>query len=91
MSEGANVSIDGPELRLEPGDEEPLRNGWKIRGDDFRDWPADRLSRRGRKGERVRERSKRMRLMAERLVVEAQKEIRWGEMAVAMAAGGTSL
>ena len=33
-----------------------MRRGWKVGAEDFRDWLADKLARRGRKGERASER-----------------------------------
>ena len=49
----------------------PLRNGWKIGAEDFRDWLADKLLRRGRTGEQARERSETDGALAERMVTEA--------------------
>jgi hypothetical protein len=37
------------QARLEPGDQELVRRGWRIGAEDFRDWLADKLARRGRK------------------------------------------
>jgi hypothetical protein len=50
------------QARLEPGDQELMRKGWKIGAEDFRDWLADKLARRGRKGERASERRERTHL-----------------------------
>lgn len=64
---------------LEPEDETILRSGWKLGAEDFRDWLADKLSRRGRTGERARERAETDSALAERIVLEALTAIRWGE------------
>jgi putative transposase len=72
------------QARLEPGDPTLLRKSWKIGAEDFRDWLADKLSRRGRKGERARERSETDGALAERLVVEALMTLRWREIDLAM-------
>ena len=70
--------------RLEPGQEESMRRGWKLGAEDFRDWLADKLARRGRKGERARERSETDTALAERMVVEALAKVRWREMDLAI-------
>jgi putative transposase len=72
------------QARLEPEDEMVLRTGWKIGAEDFRDWLADKLSRRGRKGEQARERSETDTAMAERIVLEALTAIRWREIDLTM-------
>jgi hypothetical protein len=41
------------QARLEPGDQELVRRGWRIGAEDFRDWFADKLARCGCKGERA--------------------------------------
>src|SRR5437764_6047262 len=51
--------------------EESMRQGWKIGAEDFRDWLADKLARRGRKGERARERKETDAALAERTVQAA--------------------
>ena len=71
-------------LRLEPGDQTDLRRNWKIGGEDFRDWLAGKLSRRGRKGERASERSETDIAMAQRLVLEAIARLRWREIDLAI-------
>ena len=38
--------------RVEHGENESVRHGWRIGAEDFHDWLADKLARRGRKGER---------------------------------------
>ena len=72
------------QIRLEPDDQTLLRDGWKIGAEDFHDWLADKLSRCGRKGERARERSETDAALAERLIMEALKELRWREIDLAM-------
>jgi putative transposase len=79
------------QIRLEPGDQTLLRNGWKIGAEDFRDWLADKLSRRGRKGERARERSETDAALAERLIVEALEKFRWRGVDLAMQPKGHRL
>ena len=71
--------------RLGPGEDTTLvRRSWKIGAEDFRDWLADKLARRGRKGERASERSETDAALAERLVVEALMGVGWGEIDLAM-------
>ena len=65
---------------LEPQDERQLRTGWKIGAEDFRDWLADKLSRRGRPGEQARERSETDAALAERIVLDALAATRWREV-----------
>ena len=62
---------------LQPEDETVLRSGWKIGAEDFPDWLADKLSRRGRKGERARERFETDAALAERMVCEALAVVGW--------------
>ena len=62
-----------------PGEHEPLRRGWKLGGDDFVDWLADKLARRGRPGERARERRETDAALAERLVRKGLQEAKWDE------------
>ena len=57
------------EARRESGEAVLVRRSWKIGAEDFRDWLADKLARRGRKGERASERSETDASLAERLVV----------------------
>jgi hypothetical protein len=66
----------------------PLRKDWRIGAEDFRDWLADRLSRRGRKGERARGRSETDAALAERLVVEALAASGWREIDLALQSKG---
>ena len=72
------------QAHLEPRDQTLLRRSWKIGAEDFRDWLAYKLSRRGCKGERARERSETDTALAERLVVEALMALRWREIDLAM-------
>jgi hypothetical protein len=71
------------QARSEPGDDELLRSGWKIGAEDFRDWLADKLARRGRKGERASERRETDAALAERMVREALAKVRWREVDLA--------
>ena len=71
--------------RLEQGEEALLRRGWKIGAEDFRDWLADKLARRGRRGERAKERAETDAGLAERMVREALAAIRWREIDLAVA------
>jgi putative transposase len=72
------------EARLAPEDETHLRSGWKIGAEDFRDWLAEKLSRRGRKGEQARERNETDEALAEGMVLEALAAIRWREIDLVM-------
>jgi putative transposase len=56
-----------------------LLRGWKIGGEDFADWLAEKLARRGRKGERASERRETDQALAERLVREALSKMGWTE------------
>ncbi len=56
-----------------------LLRGWKIGAEDFADWLAEKLARRGRKGERASERRETDQALAERLVRESLIKARWGE------------
>lgn len=71
------------QARLEAGDQELMRSGWKIGAEDFRDWLADKLRRRGSKGERASERRETDAGLAERLVREALAKARWREIDLA--------
>lgn len=79
--------------RLEPNSKEAeqLRQGWKLGAEDFGDWLADKLSRRGRKGERAKERSETDAALAERVVQEALALVRWREIDLAVQAKGHSV
>jgi putative transposase len=56
-----------------------LLRGWKIGGEDFADWLAEKLARRGRKGERASERGETDQALAERLVRKALSKMGWTE------------
>jgi putative transposase len=79
------------QMRLEPADPAPMRRAWKIGAEDFRDWLADKLARRGREGELARERSETDEALAERMVTEALREVRWREIDLAMRPKGHRL
>lgn len=79
------------QMRLEPADPGPLRRAWKIGAEDFRDWLADKLSRRGREGERASERSETVAALAERMVTEALKAVCWREIDLTMQPKGHRL
>ena len=55
-----------------------LRRGWKWGAEDLADWLAEKLARRGQRGERARERRETDEALAERLVRSALEEARWG-------------
>ena len=61
-----------------PGENMALRRGWKMGAEDFADWLAEKLDRRGRSGERARERRETDEALAERLVQAGLKEVGWG-------------
>lgn len=67
---------------------ELLRRGWKLGAEDFRDRLAEKLARRGRKGERASERSETDAALAERMVKEALEAVRWREIDLALQAKG---
>jgi REP-associated tyrosine transposase len=71
------------QARLEPGEQELMRRGWKIGAEDFRDWLADKLARRGRKGERASERRETDAALAERMVREALAKAHWRDIDLA--------
>jgi hypothetical protein len=54
-----------------------------VGAEDFRDWLADKLARRGRKGERASERRETDSSLAERIVREALAKARWREIDMA--------
>ena len=70
------------QARLAPEDQLPFSKDWKLGGEYFRNWLADKLSRRGRKGEQARERSETDAALAERLVAEVLTESGWREIDV---------
>jgi REP-associated tyrosine transposase len=71
------------QARLAPGDENLTRSGWRIGAEDFHDWLAAKLARRGRKGERASERRETDASLAERMVREALAKARWREIDLA--------
>lgn len=71
--------------------EETLRNGWKIGAEDFHDWLADKLGRRGRAGERARERCDMDASRAEKIVLRALAKARWREVDLVSRAKGHPL
>lgn len=56
-----------------------LLRGWKIGAEDFADRLAEKLTRRGRRGERASERRETDQALAERLVREALSKLDWTE------------
>jgi len=54
-----------------------LRRGWKMGAEDFSDWLAEKLDRRGQPGERARERRETDEALAERLVQAGLQEAGW--------------
>ena len=76
------------QARLAPGDRPPLTKAWRIGAEDFSDWLAEKLSRRGRQGERPKERLETDTALAERLVLEELAAIRWREIDLAMRTKG---
>jgi hypothetical protein len=79
--------------RLEPDTPrtEQSRQEWKLGAEDFGDWLAGKLSRRGKKGERAKERSETDAALAERMVQEALAAVRWREIDLAMQSKGHSV
>jgi REP element-mobilizing transposase RayT len=59
------------------GEHQPLRRGWKLGGEDFRDRLADKLARGGREGERAGERREIDHVLAERLAQSCLREVGW--------------
>ena len=59
------------------GEYQPLRRGWKLGGEDFRDWLADKLARGGKEGERAEERREIDHVLAERLAQSCLREVGW--------------
>jgi hypothetical protein len=60
-----------------------MRRGWKIGAEDFRDWLADKLARRGRKGEQARERRETDEALAQKIVLDALTKLCWREIDLA--------
>jgi len=61
------------------GENAVLRRGWKMGAEDFADWLAEKLARRGRSEERARERRETDAALAERLVRTGLREAGWDE------------
>jgi hypothetical protein len=61
-----------------------LRSGWKIGAEDFSDWLADKLARRGRKDERAKERRETDAALAEAFVQKELAKVRWREIDLAL-------
>lgn len=80
--------MEAARLEPNPKEAEQVRQGWKLGAEDFGDWLADKLSRRGRKGERARERCETDAALAERMVSEALAAVRWREVDLATQAKG---
>jgi hypothetical protein len=59
------------------GENRVLRRGWKMGAEDFADWLVEKLDRRGRPGERARERRETDEALAERLLQAGLKEAGW--------------
>ncbi len=68
-----------------------LRRGWKVGGEDFSDWLADKLARRGRSGEQAAQRKETDAALARRLVEEALAVARWREIDLALEPKGHPL
>jgi putative transposase len=68
-----------------------LRGGWKIGAEDFCDWLADKLGRRGRSGERAKERAETDAARAEAIVHEALAAVRWREIDLTLQPKGHSV
>jgi hypothetical protein len=64
--------------------DELLRRGWIIGAEDFCDWLADKLARRGRLDERAKERHETDEALAEALVQKALAKVRWREIDLAL-------
>jgi putative transposase len=67
-------------VRLKPGEQIALSKDWKFGAEDFADWLADKLSRRGHRGERARERRETDEALAERVIVEMLSDSGWREL-----------
>ena len=60
--------------------DEVLRSGWKIGAEDFCDWLANKLARRGSRGERAKEREETDAALAEAIVQKALEAVGWREI-----------
>jgi REP element-mobilizing transposase RayT len=61
-------------------EDELLRRGWRIGAEDFCDWLADKLARRGHIDEQAKERHETDAALAEALVQKALAQVRWREI-----------
>ena len=68
----------------EAGAEELLPKGWRIGAEDFCDWLADKLARKGRRDERAKERKETDAALAEALVQKELAKVRWREIDLAL-------
>jgi REP element-mobilizing transposase RayT len=78
-------------LERSSGLEVHLRRGWKVGAEDFSDWLADKLARRGRSGEQAGQRQETDAALAQRLVEEALAVARWREIDLALEPKGHPL
>jgi len=60
-----------------------LRSGWRIGAEDFCDWLAEKLARRGRRDERAKERRETDAALAEAIVQRELAKVRWREIDLA--------
>jgi hypothetical protein len=60
-----------------------LRSGWRIGAQDFCDWLAEKLARRGRRDERAKERRETDAALAEAIVQRELAKVRWREIDLA--------
>ena len=67
----------------EDNDADVFRRGWKIGAEDFHDWLADKLARKGRGSERPVERTETDATRAEAMVQRALEKVRWREIDLA--------
>lgn len=67
------------EMCLDPQSSRPasFARGWKLGAEDFSDWLAEKLARRGRKGERASERRETDEALAEDLLREGLRKLGW--------------
>ena len=68
-----------------------LRRGWKIGAEDFCDRLADKLARRGKRGEQAKERNETDAARAEAMVQKALAAVRWREIDLARQPKGHSV
>ena len=68
-----------------------LRSGWRIGAEDFCDWLAEKLARRGRRDERAKERRETDAALAEAIVQRELAKVRWREIDLAQHPKGHSV